>query len=158
MDKNEIPTQIGAVTIQFYTKTVREDLLAQAPSACFSSNTNVETGSFKDNGICEYCSASGNHARSPARKNAAYSIDKVVTIYHIGGHICSPRDNHKRTPDVAKSALSVSSTIKHSQMESVAIHSNLILRQDWKMVEKTAKKVTSVKTISNEKTKQKSKI
>ena len=40
----------------------------------------------------------------------------------------------------------------------MAILSDLKSRKDWKVVEKTAKKVASVKTISNEKTKQKSKI
>ena len=88
----------------------------------------------------------------------AYSSDKMATIYHIGDHTCSPRDIHKRTPDVVKSALSVSSAIKPSEIQSMAILSDLKSRKDWKVVEKTAKKVASVKTISNEKTKQKSKI
>ena len=39
----------------------------------------------------------------------------------------------------------------------MAILSDLKLRKDWKVVEKTAKKFASVKTISNEKSKQKSK-
>ena len=104
--------------------------------------------SFKNNGICKYCSASGNHLPCFARKYVAYSSD----------HTCSPRDIHKRTLDVVKSALSVSSAIKPSQIQSMAILSDLKSRKDWKVVEKTAKKVASVKTISNEKTKQKSKI
>ena len=60
--------------------------------------------------------------------------------------------------DVVKSVLSVSSAIKPSEMQSMAIPSNLKSCKDWKVVEKTAKTVASVKTIPNEKTKQKSKI
>ena len=60
--------------------------------------------------------------------------------------------------DVVKSVLSVSSAIKPSEMQSMAIPSNLKSRKDWKVVEKTAKTVASVKTIPIEKTKQKSKI
>ena len=114
--------------------------------------------SFKNNGICKYCSASGNHLPYVAGKYVAYSSDKMATIYHIGDHTCFPRDIHKRLPDVVKSALSVSSAIKPSEIQSMAILSDLKSRKDWKVVEKTAKKVASVKTISNEKTKQKSKI
>ena len=86
--------------------------------------------SFKNNRICEYYSASGNHLPCFAREYVVYSSDKVATIYHVGNHTCSPRDTHKRTPDVVKS----------------------------KVVKKTANKVASVKTMSNEKTKHKSKI
>ena len=59
---------------------------------------------------------------------------------------------------VVKSALSVSSTIKPSEIQSMAILSDLETCKDWKVVEKTTKKVASFKTISNEKMKQKSKI
>ena len=114
--------------------------------------------SFKNNGICKYCSASGNHLPYVAGKYVAYSSDKMATIYHIGDHTCFPRDIHKRLPDVVKSALSVSSAIKPSEIESMAILSELKSRKNWKVVEKTAKKVASFKTISNEKTKQKSEI
>ena len=46
-NENEIPTQIGLVTVLFDTKTVQEDLLAQTPNACISSNTNIETGELQ---------------------------------------------------------------------------------------------------------------
>ena len=88
----------------------------------------------------------------------AYSNGKVETINHIGDHSYSPRDIHNRTPDVVKSALSVNSAIKSSEIQSIAILSDLKSRKDWKVVEKTVKKVASVKTVLNEKTKQKSKI
>ena len=77
----------------------------------------------------------------------------MTTIYHIGGHTCFLRDIHKRMPDVVKSALSVSSAIKPSEIQSMAILSNLKSCKDWKVVEKTAKKVASAKIISNEKAK-----
>ena len=41
---NEILAQTGLVTVLFDTKTVQEDLFAQTPNACISSNTNIETG------------------------------------------------------------------------------------------------------------------
>ena len=44
------------------------------------------------------------------------------------------------------------------KIQSIAILSDLKSRKDWRVVEKTVKKVASVKTILNEKTKQKSKI
>ena len=44
---NEIPAQIGLVRVLFDTKTVQEDLLAQTPNACVSSNTNIETGELQ---------------------------------------------------------------------------------------------------------------
>ena len=59
---------------------------------------------------------------------------------------------------VVKSALSVNSVIKPSEIQSMAILSDLKSWKDWKMVKKTSIKVTSVRTIQNQKTKQKSKI
>ena len=137
---NEIPAQIGLVTVLFDTKTVHEDLLVQTPNACISSNTNIWTGlASKKNGICKYCSASGNYLPCFARKYVAYCSDKMASICHIGDHTCFPKDIHKRTPDVVKSALSVSSAIKPSEIQSMAILSDLKSRKDWKVVEKTAK-------------------
>ena len=69
----------------------------------------------------------------------AYCSDKMASICHIGDHTCFPKDIHKRTPDVVKSALSVSSAIKPSEIQSMAILSDLKSRKDWKVVEKTAK-------------------
>ena len=57
-----------------------------------------------------------------------------------------------------KSALSVSSVIKPSEIQPMAIFSDLKSRKDWNVVAKAAIKFASAKTISNEKTKQKSKI
>ena len=71
--------------------------------------------SFKNTEICKYCSFSRKHVPCFARKCVAYSSDKVATICHIGDHICSSRDFHKRKPDVVKSALSVSSRSREAK-------------------------------------------
>ena len=111
--------------------------------------------SFDKDGLCQYCFASGTFKECEARKYIAFSSENKATVYHYGNHSCQAKGVNHRPGNVVKKAISQNISTKPSQIQSMAILSDLRARKDWSEVRKTVRAVSSVKTISNEKQKQK---
>ena len=74
-------------------------------------------------------------------------------MYHYGYHICQAKDARKDLSGNVTKAIAINPIIKPSEIQSNAILADLRGRKKWEDVNKTVKRVTNVRKISNEKIK-----
>ena len=111
---------------------------------------------FDKAGTCVICSAIGDFEKCSARKHVAALQDDIIHVFHHGLHTCKAKEKAMRPIKLAERSIARNPFTKPSEIQSNAILADLRQRKGWDEVKKkTVESVTNIKSISNEKIKQK---
>ena len=123
--------------------------------AYFIQYERVNKVHFDKNGVCKICSIQGNWCSCDARKYIAFVDDNEAHVFHYGEHTCEAKAASNRPTDLVQKAVMADPNTKPTEIQSNAILSDLRRKKGWAEVKETVKRVTNIRSISNEKVKQK---
>ena len=111
---------------------------------------------FDKAGTCVICSAIGDFEKCSARKHVAALQDDIIHVFHHGLHTCKAKEKALRPIKLAERLIARNPFTKPSEIQSNAMLADLRQWKGWDEVKKkTVESVTNIKSISNEKIKQK---
>ena len=116
----------------------------------FSNQNQIKFDKYK---VCSICGAIGTPVECTARKYIATN-GNTAHIYHYGKHTCVANIKGERPVDLVAQSIKVNPDIKPSAIQGNIILAAMRDRKPWQEIEKTVKRVTNKKIISNEKIKQ----